>query len=71
LGFVRWKNAETGKVSWVDTSSAAVRSQYKSKQEERLKKNEFILNQLNIDTVVLETGQATFHPLLQLFKHRK
>jgi uncharacterized protein (DUF58 family) len=71
LGFVRWKNAETGKITWVDTSSVAVQNQYKVKQEEQLKKNEFIFQQLKIDTVVLETGQDTFQPLLQLFKHRK
>lgn len=71
LGFVRWKNAETGKITWVDTSSVAVQNQYKVKQEEQLKKNEFIFQQLKIDTVVLETGQNTFQPLLQLFKHRK
>lgn len=70
VGFVRMKDAETGKAVWVDTSSSSVREHYK---------NNFIQNEINVndifkrskvDFIDVNTEEDYVKPLMNLFKQR-
>ncbi len=71
IGLVKLKNAETGRLSWVDTSSAQTRKNY-NKWVKELDKN---LNDLfirsGIDAVNISTDEDYIKPLIQLFKKRE
>lgn len=71
VGYVQWINAETGAMTWVDTSSAKVRREYAGKQLRRKQRNQELLESLGIDTCVLKGGNSIFLPLMHLFKQRK
>ena len=69
-GLVRFKDAETGKSIWVDTSDRNVRKQY----EVHYKKQEEIINstfaRAGVDMTVLHTNRSYIQPLSNLFKRR-
>ncbi len=71
VGFVQWKNAETGRTTWVDTSSTKVRDEYNAKQEQRKAANEVLFRSLGIDNCVLKSSEPVFLPLMNLFRRRK
>lgn len=71
VGFVQWINAETGRTTWVDTSSPKVREEYAQKQAQRKIANEELFESLGISTCTLRAGEPVFLPLMQLFKKRK
>lgn len=71
VGFVQWMNAETGRTTWVDTSSAKVRHEYAERQQRRKAQNQELLDSLGIDSCVLKGGESIFLPLMHLFKQRK
>jgi uncharacterized protein (DUF58 family) len=71
VGFVQWKNAETGATTWVDSSSPAVRREYAEKQEKRKLANEKLFRSLGIDNAVLASGKEVYLPLMELFRRRK
>ncbi|MES2557121.1 MAG: DUF58 domain-containing protein [Bacteroidota bacterium] len=71
VGFVQWINAETGRTTWVDTSSTHVRHEYAQRQQKRKEVNKEIFDSLGIDTCVLKGGNSIFMPLMHLFKQRK
>jgi uncharacterized protein (DUF58 family) len=71
VGFVQWINAETGRTTWVDTSSASVRQEYAQRQQKRKEVNKEIFDSLGIDHCVLKGGNSIFMPLMHLFKQRK
>lgn len=71
VGFVQWINAETGRTTWVDTSSANVRQEYAQRQQKRKEVNKEIFDSLGIDSCVLKGGNSIFMPLMRLFKQRK
>lgn len=71
VGFVQWINAETGRTTWVDTSSANVRQEYAQRQQKRKEVNKEIFDSLGIDSCVLKGGNSIFMPIMRLFKQRK
>lgn len=71
VGFVQWKNAETGRTTWVDTSSAKVREEYNARQEQRKAANEKLFRSLGIDNCVLKSNEPVFMPLMNLFRQRR
>jgi len=71
VGFVQWRNAETGRTTWVDTSSAKVREEYSERQERRKIANDELFRSLGIDNTTLKGGESVFLPLMNLFKRRK
>jgi uncharacterized protein (DUF58 family) len=71
IGLVKMKDAETGMVRWIDTSSREVRSTYEyesRKFEQRLKD---IFNRSGVDTVSIATSENYIRPLMNLFKKRE
>ena len=71
MGLVRFVDAETGKVSMMDTSNASVRRDYNLwfKQNERMTIER--LNRSGVDFTTLHNGQSYVQPLLSMFKKRE
>ncbi len=70
IGLVHFLDAETGKSSWVDTSSKRVRGSYNDyfKKTEQSLQNLFI--KTGLDVAIIRTDQDYTKPLLNMFKRR-
>ena len=71
VGLIRIKDAETGKLKWIDTSNLKIRQQYSktsAKRDARLKE---IFNQSGIDSTTIRTSESYIKPLMNLFKKRE
>jgi len=70
VGIIRMKDAETGKLKWVDTANNRVRSIYKDNWDFRNKETDELLNKHGIDFTCLATHLDYVKPLMKLFKKR-
>lgn len=70
VGLVSMKDAETGKMIWVDSSNAAVRQRYRNFWTDRNKRVDESLNRQGVDFVSIGTHEDFVKPLMQLFKKR-
>ena len=70
VGPVEFRDAETGKKLWVDTSSRAVRQEYGTARRERVAAIESTLKHYKIDTAAVRTGEDYVAELVKLFKKR-
>ncbi|PLW99841.1 MAG: DUF58 domain-containing protein [Marinilabiliales bacterium] len=70
VGLVRIKDAETGKLLWLDTSQKKVRDYYRSMRMSGNAKLIEIFSKAGVDYVDLETGEDYVRPLMKLFKKR-
>lgn len=70
MGLVSFQDLETGAVRWVDTSSKAVRDNYRQHYEQYDAKSETLLQKYGIDHVTITTGADFVKPLISLFKRR-
>ena len=71
LGLVKFRDAETGKERWVDTSSRVWHNAYQRMiKEESLKLNRLFTKQ-GIDNTLIYTDEDYVKPLMQLFKKRE
>jgi len=68
---IKVKNAETGKLNWVDTSNAATRKNYKNWYSNIDKNLNDFFARNGIDSVNISTDQDYIKPLIQLFKKRE
>ena len=71
IGMVHLRDAETGKISWVDTGSSKLRSKYRemfNRQEREL--NDIFLKG-GLDSVEVRTDQDYIKPLINMFKKRE
>ena len=71
IGLVQLRDAETGALQWVDTSSQAVRQAYQEAQAQKAARTEATLKKYGIDHVDLATGDDFVKPLTKLFKMRQ
>jgi uncharacterized protein (DUF58 family) len=70
LGIMKFKDAETGKVYWLDTSSTSFQEklgQWKREQEKYLK---VTFNKAGVDLVSIPTHRDYVPPLMNLFRRR-
>jgi len=70
VGLIKVRDAETGELAWIDTSSVQVRRAY---QEQYRKKHEEIsdlLNKNGIDFVTIASHEDYVKPLMRLFNKR-
>ncbi|HEX2394951.1 MAG TPA: DUF58 domain-containing protein [Bacteroidales bacterium] len=70
VGLIKVRDAETGKIAWVNSSSIKVRNAY---QEHYLKKQEEtvdLLNKNGVDYVQIATHEDYVKPLMRLFNRR-
>lgn len=70
VGLVRAKDAETGKMIWINTSKKSVRKHYEESQLEREKDLKRIFSKNNIDEVKIRVDQSYVAPLSAFFKNR-
>ncbi len=70
VGFMKVTDPETGLESWIDTSSARIRSEYAAQWQ---KHDETISNSFRscgVDSATISTGGDYIKPLISIFKHR-
>ncbi|MEX2639125.1 MAG: DUF58 domain-containing protein [Balneolales bacterium] len=70
LGVIPFRDAETGSVSIVDTSSSRVRSAYKSRRWQRREELNNFFRKLHVDTITVHTNQPYIRPVMQFFERR-
>lgn len=70
VGLVRFKDAETGFVSVMDTSDANVRNNYRLYFQQSARLTNELLNKSGVDNVTIRTDQSYVKPLMNLFKQR-
>ncbi|MFM2155499.1 MAG: hypothetical protein RL516_248 [Bacteroidota bacterium] len=70
VGLVRFKDAETGFVSVMDTSDANVRNNYRLYFQQSARLTSELLNKSGVDNVAIRTDQSYVKPLMNLFKQR-
>jgi len=70
VGLVRFKDAETGLVSVMDTSDANVRNNYRLYFQQSARLTSELLNKSGVDHVAIRTDQSYVKPLMNLFKQR-
>ena len=71
IGLIRIKDAETGKLKWIDTSNNLLRNYFK---ENKLKTEETLNNlfvKCGVDAAYLDTDKDYVKPLINLFKKRE
>ncbi len=70
VGFIRVKDAETGKMLWIDTGSRKVRVDYSRWWEKEQRKLSSVLTRSGVDWVKIRTDEDYVRPLINLFKKR-
>jgi len=70
LGIMRFKDAETGKSYWIDTSSKGIQARIKEWNYEHEKYLQASFRRANVDLVNIPTNTDYVRPLLNLFKKR-
>lgn len=70
MGLVKFRDAETGKIMWLDTSSKEVRNQYYATVKQRDKMITDMFRKSGVDTTSIATDQSYIAPLTTLFAKR-
>ncbi|MFM7015270.1 MAG: DUF58 domain-containing protein [Bacteroidota bacterium] len=70
IGLVRFKDAETGFVTVMDTSDANTRNNYRLFYQQTARQTTELLNKSGVDHVAIRTDQSYVKPLMNLFKQR-
>jgi uncharacterized protein (DUF58 family) len=70
LGLVNIKDAETGELRIIDTSSKSLRDNYKLSWENRQTKITRLLNKCKVDLIQIRTDESYIVPLRNFFKTR-
>jgi len=69
-GLVTLRDAETGRLTVVDTSSQAVRTAFAGAAEQRLSETRQIFKGAGVDSVTVSTGEDYVEPLAAFFRRR-
>jgi uncharacterized protein (DUF58 family) len=70
VGLVHIRDAETGRSSWVNTASSAVRRNYEEWSRDAVENTRSTLRRYRIDTVSIATGEDYVKGLISFFKNR-
>ena len=70
IGLAKFRDPETGKSIWIDTSMKRIRNDYFSAWEENTKELQQLLSRYGIDLSMIRTDEDYVKPLIQLFKKR-
>ncbi len=70
IGIARFKDLETGRVKWVNTSSKKVREKYRTTSENRMKELRQTFRRSKTDYAEILTDEGYIKPLMNLFKKR-
>jgi uncharacterized protein (DUF58 family) len=69
-GFLKFKDAETDRYVWIDTSDSNVRKTFKKQKLKEKEQLELLLKKLGINFAELITDKDYVKPLIQMFKSR-
>jgi uncharacterized protein (DUF58 family) len=70
MGLVKFKDAESGKIVWLDTSSRHVRNHYFAAAREKEQMIKDIFMRSGVDSANIATDESYIGPLTNLFKSR-
>lgn len=70
MGIVHFEDPETAEIVAVDTSSSAVRSAYAAHMDRISRDRERIFRKLEIDSLVIDTGENHIDPVVRYFRRR-
>lgn len=70
LGFIQFKDAETGEIDWFNTNSSKNRTKWKANALKRDKELRTMLLKCGIDFTKIQTDKPYIKPLMNLFKQR-
>ncbi len=70
IGLVKLKDAETGELKWIDTSSKRVRNAYMDWWKKTSLKQKEIFNKSGVDFASISTDEDYVKPLINIFKKR-
>lgn len=70
MGLVHILDPESGKKSWLDTSSSGVRKRYSAWWSKKQKETDKLLLRSKVDQVKIATDQSYVSPLMNFFKQR-
>lgn len=71
VGMVQFRDAETGEIIWVDTSSKEVRNHFAKKSEYFVRKMQDTVKKSGVDYAEISTGEDYVIPLMKMFKKRE
>ena len=69
-GLMKFRDAETGKDYWIDTSSRALQEGIKKKVNDHERRLKEAFSRARVDQALIRTDQDFVPPLIQLFKRR-
>ena len=70
MGLVKFTDAESGEIKWMDTNSAHVRKNYFVQSKKRDEKLVSIFRRSGVDIANINTRESYIKPLMSLFKQR-
>lgn len=70
VGLVKFADAESGKIMWVDTSDRNVRRAYQLKHKESESYTKNVLRKAGVDFAEINSGKSYVNALMNLFKRR-
>jgi uncharacterized protein (DUF58 family) len=70
VGLIKVRDAETGELAWIDTSSVLVRNAYQEQSRKKQEETGDLLNRNGIDFVSIATHEDYVKPLMRLFNRR-
>ncbi len=71
IGLTKFRDAETGRKIWIDTSKSSTRQSYKSWYDTNEKKLRRIFLKTGVDMANIRTDEDYVKPLINLFKRRE
>lgn len=70
MGLVKFFDAESGQIRWIDTNNAAVRNNYTIQSKKRENQLINLFNRSGVDAAHINTSEPYIKPLMNLFKRR-
>jgi len=70
IGLIKVRDAETGELAWLDSSSVKVRNAYHEHYRKKQQETVDLLNKNGVDFVTIATHEDYVKPLIRLFNHR-
>jgi uncharacterized protein (DUF58 family) len=71
VGLIKFKDAESGRERWIDTSSTKVRERMQLAREKVIRNREAMFLSARLDKIYVRTGEDYIKPLVQFFKMRE
>ena len=71
IGLIKIKDAETGKIRWINTSDKNIRMDYEINAKKSNARLKDMFNKSGVDTADINTAGSYIQPLMNLFKQRE